>query len=79
MSARATLEARRRAEMLLARLSGGPLAPEQLRLVRAVEALEMANTPEARQLLEALAKGAPGVLSTREAQAALERLAAHPR
>jgi WD40 repeat protein len=76
MSEAGTLERRRRAEALLAKLTGGALTPEQLRQVRAVEALERAATPEARQLLEALAKGAPGVLPTREAQAALGRLTA---
>ena len=80
MKGTGTLERRRRAEALLAKLTAGALTPDQLRQVRAVEALERAATPEARQLLEALAKGAPGVLSTREAQAAMGRLgAARPR
>jgi hypothetical protein len=41
-----------------------------------VEALELAGTPEARQVLESLARGVPGARRTREAQAALERLRA---
>jgi hypothetical protein len=69
-----TLETRRRAEALLARLTGGRLTADQLRVVRVVEVLEAAATPEARKLLQALAGGAPGVLSTREARAALDRL-----
>jgi hypothetical protein len=34
------------------------------------------GTPEAGRLLRTLAAGAPGALATREAQAALDRLAA---
>jgi WD40 repeat protein len=70
-----TLEARRRVEVLLLRLTGGALTREQVRTVRVVEVLERTATADARQLLDALAKGAPGALATREAQAALERLA----
>jgi WD40 repeat protein len=69
------LEMRRRAEELLERLTSGTLTPEQLRVVRAVEVLERIATPEARRLLKALAEGGPGELSTREAQAARDRLA----
>jgi WD40 repeat protein len=69
-----TLETRRRIENLLGRALGGTLTPEQIRLVRAVEVLEIAGTAEARQLLDALAKGAPGALATRQAQAALDRI-----
>jgi hypothetical protein len=42
--------------------------------LRAVEALERIGTPEARQVLQALAKGAAGAVLTRAAQGALERL-----
>jgi WD40 repeat protein/beta-lactamase regulating signal transducer with metallopeptidase domain len=69
-----TIETRKRAEELLDKLTGGTLTTEQLRLVRAVEALERMGTPEARQVLRTLAQGAPGALPTREAQAALDRL-----
>jgi hypothetical protein len=44
-------------------------------LMRALEGLEQVGTGEAREVLETLAKGAPGALATREAQAALDRLA----
>ena len=40
---------------------------------RAVEVLEKTNTPEARQVLQTLADGAPGALATRQARAALDR------
>src|SRR5262249_43927453 len=68
------LETRKRAEELVNRLTGGTLTSEQLRVVRAVEALERMGTPEARQLLQKLSEGAPGTLTTREARAALDRL-----
>jgi WD40 repeat protein len=67
------LETRKRIEELVDRLTGGTLTAEQLRLVRAVEALERMGSPESRRLLETLAAGAPGTLPTREAQAALAR------
>jgi hypothetical protein len=45
-----------------------------LRLLRSIEALERMDTPQARELLKALATGAPGALTTDEAAAALKRL-----
>jgi WD40 repeat protein len=69
-----TLEMRRRIEALLGKLVGGALSTEQVRQVRAVEALEEIGTPEARQVLEGLADGAPAAMLTRQAQAALGRL-----
>jgi WD40 repeat protein/beta-lactamase regulating signal transducer with metallopeptidase domain len=71
------LETRKRVEELLDKLTNGTLTSEQLRLVRAVETLERIGTPEAQRLLRTLAEGAPGTLPTREAEAALERLAAN--
>jgi WD40 repeat protein len=76
LASQPTLETRLRAEELLDKLTGGTLTVEQLRLVRAVEALEKMGTPEARTVLRALAGGAPGALPTREARAALDRLGA---
>lgn len=77
LASQAALEVRKRAEQLLEKLSGKVLTAEQIRVVRAVEALEQLGNPEARQLLETLAKGAPGALPTHEAQAALDRLNGH--
>jgi hypothetical protein len=71
-----TLEMRKRAEELVDQLTSGELSAEQLRVVRAVEVLERIGTADARQLLKTLADGGPGELPTREAQGALDRLAA---
>jgi WD40 repeat protein/beta-lactamase regulating signal transducer with metallopeptidase domain len=73
------LETRKRIEELLEKLTGGTLTTEDLRLVRAVEILERIGTPQARQVLRTLAKGAPGTLPTREAEAALGRGQEKPR
>jgi RNA polymerase sigma factor (sigma-70 family) len=66
-------EVRRRAAALLTKLREVP-SPEALRRGRAVAALERMGTSEARQLLEALAKGAAGDGLTEEARGALKRL-----
>jgi hypothetical protein len=50
------------------------LPPETLQAIRAVEVLEGIGTPDARQLLEALAEGAPEASLTLKAKAALGRL-----
>jgi RNA polymerase sigma factor (sigma-70 family) len=72
-----SLELRRRIEHLLARLSPEVIdAPEMLRELRAVCVLEQIDTPESRRQLEALAKGMATARLTREAKAALGRLAA---
>src|SRR5262249_43283764 len=57
-------------------LSASALVPtgESLRSLRAVAVLEHIATPEARQLLDKLAGGAPQARLTREAKATLERL-----
>jgi hypothetical protein len=71
-------EVRRRAGQLLERLGGPVTAPGLLRSLRAVEVLEHIGTPGAREVLESLARGAPGGRLTREARASLERLAGRP-
>jgi hypothetical protein len=70
----ATLEERLRIEQLLGRLR--PFAPERLRMIRVVQALEYLDEPEAHAFLQALAKGIPEAYLTREARAACDRLAA---
>lgn len=69
-----SLEVHRRIEALLERLDGPDLSGEKLRSVRAVEVLELLRTPEARTVLESLARGADGSRLTQEARAALARL-----
>jgi hypothetical protein len=54
-------------------------SPERLRGLRAVEVLEYADTPTGRDLLKALAGGAPSALLTRDAKSALTRLEANGR
>jgi WD40 repeat protein len=73
MSGKMELETRRRVELLLKQLHGGPLTATQRLAVRAVEVLELIGTPAARELLESLARGAPEAQLTREAQAVLKR------
>jgi WD40 repeat protein len=77
LAKRPTDEQRRRIGQLL-EAAAQDRSPETLRGVRAVEVLEGLGTPQARQLLEALARGAPGVRLTEEARAALRRLARTP-
>lgn len=69
-------EMRRRVEVLLDALDAvpRPLTPEVVRDLRAVAVLELAGTPEARRILEALTVGIPSAPLTREARAALGRL-----
>ncbi len=69
-----SVEVRRRAERLLAKLEGPITRPEPLRAVRVVEVLEHLGSAEARALLTTLARGAPQARLTREAQHAVERL-----
>jgi len=66
-------EARVRMQQLLKRIDVQSLGPEELRIVRAVEVLELIRTPAAQQLLQQLAKRAPQSRLSREAQAAVSR------
>jgi hypothetical protein len=68
-------EVRRRVEQLLSKLDDPCPAGDHLRSLRAIEVLEHIAIPEARQLLEKLADGAPEARLTREAKVALQRLA----
>jgi hypothetical protein len=77
LAARPSLEARRRIQRLLIRVRGERLSPspERRRVLRAVEVLERIGAPAARQVLLALARGAPTAALTVDAKGALERLA----
>jgi hypothetical protein len=68
-------EVRARATRLLLQVEIPITAPELLRALRAIEVLEHVGTPEARELLEALAGGAAEARPTWEAKASLKRLA----
>jgi RNA polymerase sigma factor (sigma-70 family) len=69
-------EQRRRIGTLPAIIGGAdakPLSGERLRTARAVAALELASTPDARKLLSELAGGAVGAQTTEEAKRSLEQ------
>ena len=68
------IEVRHRLRRLLTQVGG--VTPTWLRQQRAVLALELRASPEARRLLQRLADGAPGAWLTDEAAGALRRLAA---
>jgi hypothetical protein len=68
------LESRRRAEKLLEELSGPVNDPDTLRALRAVEVLEQVGSPQARALLEQLARGMPEHRVTTAAHEAAGRL-----
>jgi RNA polymerase sigma factor (sigma-70 family) len=65
-------EVRERLKKVLDAEGHGPSA-ERLRQERGLEVLDIMGTPEAKKLLETLAKGAPQAWLTREAQAGLAR------
>jgi RNA polymerase sigma factor (sigma-70 family) len=69
------LEARKRIEELLEGVRVLSATPERLRDLRAVEVLEHIGTPDAQQLLQSVANGAPSARLTREAKASLQRIA----
>jgi RNA polymerase sigma factor (sigma-70 family) len=64
-----SLEVRRRIEKVLEKLANG-----RLRAMRALEAIEHMNAPEARQLLDTLANGTPRAWLTEEARKGRARL-----
>jgi hypothetical protein len=78
LAADASAEKRRRLLALVEVLTQPGVPADLLRAVRAVEVLERLGTAEARRHLEALSKGHAGHRLTREAQAALGRLARQP-
>jgi hypothetical protein len=70
-----SVEVQQRVEKLLARLEA---SPERLRASRATEVLEWDGGPESKKLLGELADGAADASLTRQAKAALKRLARRP-
>ena len=76
LAGRPSAEVRRRINLLLEGLRTQRLwpPPERLRLSRALDVLEQLGSPEARDILLHLARGAPGAELTIQAKAALDRL-----
>src|SRR5262249_10497462 len=72
------LEMHKRIELLLAKINGPVTQPELARALRAVEVLEAIGTPEAADVLQTLAKGAPAHRLTRAAGDAHQRLVRSP-
>lgn len=62
-------------EQIIKHLGQPAPSAKELQGLRAVEVLEMANTPESRKLMERLAEGVPGARLTQEAKESLGRLA----
>jgi RNA polymerase sigma factor (sigma-70 family) len=73
-----SLEMRRRIEQVLEATERVDGTAEQRRVLHAVEVLVQAGTPEARQVLETLARGAPEARLTQWAKAGLARLDRRP-
>jgi len=69
-------EKTRRLSEIFEKASEQRSSPENLRLVRAVEALERIGTADAASYLQVLAGGAPGAILTTAARDAVERLRA---
>jgi RNA polymerase sigma factor (sigma-70 family) len=70
-----SLEVRRRVEALLTEMKcQTEMTPDTLQQLRAIQVLEQIGSPQARQILAALAQGAPAAPATRDAAAALARL-----
>jgi hypothetical protein len=68
-----SLDVGQRLEALLRAVEGRPLSPDEVRLLRAVEAVEAMDTPEAKKILEEWAGGAAGALLTEEAKGSLRK------
>jgi WD40 repeat protein len=73
LAANPSLETGRRLKQLVFKLDA--MTETRLQAMRAIEALEIMGSADARLLLEALAGGAPGAHQTHEAQASAARLA----
>jgi WD40 repeat protein len=74
LAGKPALETSQRLQNLRKRLTSLVIKGPRLQTFRAVEVLEHIGTPEARQVLQELAGGAPGAMVTTQAQGALARL-----
>ncbi len=75
---RPSLEVRQRVELLLGRWSGARPSAEQVLAQRGTEVLERMGTPEAREILELLSRGAAPDWLMLEARLSLKRLKERP-
>jgi DNA-directed RNA polymerase subunit F len=73
LTTKPSVEARQRAEKLLAKIRGGEATDQAAQSLRALEVLEWIGTAKARELVEKLAKGAEGVSLTEDAKRILKR------
>jgi WD40 repeat protein len=69
-----SLDTQQRLKNVEAKLAPGQLAAERVQVVRAIEVLERTGGAQAQEILERLAAGAPGALTTTHAEAALGRM-----
>lgn len=73
LATKPSVEARQRAEKILARIRGRDATDQAAQSLRALEVLEWLGTAKARELVEKLATGAEGVSLTEEAKRSLKR------
>jgi WD40 repeat protein len=78
LAADPSAEVQRRLESLLEKLKQPVGSPKRRRLGRALQVLEQAGTPEARRVLDKLARGTPGAWLTQEARESRDRLDHRP-
>ncbi len=78
LASKPALETKLRLDDIRKRLTGLVLSGERIQAFRAVEVLERLGTRDARAVLQALAGGEIGALTTVQAQHALERLRLYP-
>jgi hypothetical protein len=76
LTGKPSLEMRRRVEELLKEITRNKLEPsaQQLQPIRAIEVLEHIATSEAKEIVDRLAQGGPGLRLTEEAKGSLERM-----
>jgi hypothetical protein len=73
-----SMDSRRRLEKLLEKAKGPNPSPDTLYVLRLLEALELANTGEARMALEGLTKETPPTRITEESKASVARMKKRP-
>jgi WD40 repeat protein len=74
LAGKPALETHLRLQSLRKQLANPVLKSDRLRAFRVIEVLERINTPDAREMLQTLADGAPGALLATQASRALARM-----